>query len=444
MCNKLKFFILGTCFLGMIACNQTGNSTKVVATIVDDTITLSNGYQQSYTLQVRIGDDISFEKDIQIEKKTPLLSLLNDKGDTFNDIALLLAQGNGDVKMTLSLDGVLDTTLIYHIDIKDVSPFSAKVLAGNCAKLSGNFDADNVEGDIIKWLFRKNIKNVGDETINNMRLYLQELNRTGYNECITKDVIPVMTSFKGIDYKISSNLVADNYYLFACKSEEEIEDFVEEMVSIKFEGASHSLDQSLSCYRSASSSGVICIFLIGIDNDWNYRIAPIGLVCIDNKEPFISLSNVGALRALGETNTTEDNDIILNKNKIKIKMPSDVPAINAYVKLETRDWGGNGISANVNFSVSFSGDVKTLSIERSGNLAKWVGKNTFVLDLQEKTSPYLFSYELHLEDGDNYVPVTITDLRGNKTEYKFNVACTMTRSNNPEINIDNNIDVNVW
>ena len=67
-----------------------------------------------------------------------------------------------------------------------------------------------------------------------------------------------------------------------------------------------------------------------------------------------------------------------------------------------------------------------------------------MLDLQGKTSPHIFTYELHLEDGDNYVPVTITDLRGNKTEYKFNVACTMTRSNNPEINIDNNVDVNVW
>ena len=52
--------------------------------------------------------------------------------------------------------------------------------------------------------------------------------------------------------------------------------------------------------------------------------------------------------------------------------------------------------------------------------------------------------ETDLEDGDNYVPVTITDLRGNKTEYKFNVACTMTRNNSQDINIDNNVNVNVW
>ena len=125
-------------------------------------------------------------------------------------------------------------------------------------------------------------------------------------------------------------------------------------------------------------------------------------------------------------------------------MPNRVPTITGYAFLETREWGGNGISANVNFSVTFGGDIKSLSIERSGNLAKWVGKDTFVLDLQGKSSPYIFTYELHLEDGDNYVPVTITDLRGNKTEYKFNVACTMTRNNSQDINIDNNVNVNVW
>ena len=152
----------------------------------------------------------------------------------------------------------------------------------------------------------------------------------------------------------------------------------------------------------------------------------------------------GFCYAFSEIEPDKVSDIVLEKNKTKIKMPNRVPTITGYAFLETREWGGNGISANVNFSVTFGGDIKSLSIERSGNLAKWVGKDTFVLDLQGKSSPYIFTYELHLEDGDNYVPVTITDLRGNKTEYKFNVACTMTRNNSQDINIDNNVNVNVW
>jgi hypothetical protein len=439
MYNKLFVILLGITTLGMISCNQSSfTPQKTEAFLSDDTIAISNGNKQSFDLQVRFGNNVSFSKAIEANQKIPLLSILKANREVYNDIALLLAQGNGDITMNLKLDGILDTTITYHLDIKDASQYSTKVLAGDCANLSGNFDAVNVEGDIIKWLFRKNIKNVGDETINNMRLFLQELNRTSYKEYVTRDVIPVMTSFKGINYKIASDLVADNYYLFACKTEKEIVDFVEEMVSVKFDGATHTLSQQMPCYRGASSSGILCIFLVGINNDWEYGTVPVGLVCIDNKKPLSSSYRPG------EIEPDKINDIVFEKNKTKIKMPNRVPTITGYAFLETREWGGNGISANVNFSVTFGGDIKSLSIERSGNLAKWVGKDTFVLDLQGKSSPYIFTYELHLEDGDNYVPVTITDLRGNKTEYKFNVACTMTRNNSQDINIDNNVNVNVW
>ena len=219
MYNKLFVILLGITTLGMISCNQSSfTPQKTEAFLSDDTIAISNGNKQSFDLQVRFGNNVSFSKAIEANQKIPLLSILKANREVYNDIALLLAQGNGDITMNLKLDGILDTTITYHLDIKDASQYSTKVLAGDCANLSGNFDAVNVEGDIIKWLFRKNIKNVGDETINNMRLFLQELNRTSYKEYVTRDVIPVMTSFKGINYKIASDLVADNYYLFACKT----------------------------------------------------------------------------------------------------------------------------------------------------------------------------------------------------------------------------------
>lgn len=439
MYNRISHLLIGICASGLIACNRASvTPTKVEAIVADDAITISNESKQSVTLQVVIGNSINISKNIEANKKIPLLNLLKVNKDVYYDIALLLAQGNGDITMNLKLNEVLDTTITYHLKINDVSQYSAKVLTGSCANLSGIFDATNVEGDIIKWLFRKKSKNVGDETINKMRLFLQELNRTKYTEYVTRDAIPVMTSFKGIDYAVSSDLIADNYYLFACKTEKEIEGFVEEMVSVKFDGATHTLNQRMPCYRGASSSGVLCMFLVGINNDWEYKAVPVGLVSIDNKKPISSLNKLGIMKK------EEINDMVLEKSKIKIKMPNKVPSITGYAFLETKEWGGNGISANVNFSVTFSGDIKSLTIERSGNLAKWVGKDTFVLDLQGKSSPHIFTYELHLEDGDNYVPITITDLRGNKTEFKFNVACTMTRNNSQDINVDNNVNVNVW
>ena len=431
--------------LEMVSCNQTSFTRQAILTVSDNTITISNGNRQFYNLHAKTGN-INITKEIETDQKTPLLNIIKPNDETCYDIAYLLAQSNGNIKINLNIEGVLDTTINYHLEIKDALQLSTNVLEGNCAVLSGCFDSINVESDIIKWLFRKNIKNVSDETINNMRLYLQELNRTSYNEFTTRDTIPIITSFRGIDYKVSSDLVADNYYLFACKTEKEIEDFVEEKVSLKFEGAIQSLNQNISCCCGDSTSGTLCIFLVGIDNDWNYRIAPIGLVCIDNIKPESVFTRRHGIRLPSSRPTidTMSNDLVFNKNNIVVKMPNQVPSITGYVSLGTRDWGGNGISANVNFSVSFDGDVKSLSIERSGNLAKWVGKETFVLDLQGKSSPQIFAYKLHLEDGDNYVPVKITDLRGNETEFMFNVACTMTRSNSPEINIDNDIDLNIW
>lgn len=430
-----KFFSLTLCFistLGFVACTQTNSKSNKQSSvaIADGNITISDDSKPSFSLQVKVGDGISYTKDVKANQKTSLLNLLKGNKEAYNDIALLLAKNNGDVKLNLSIVDVLDTTITYHLDVKDASQYSTKVLQGNCANLSGNFDAANVEGDIIKWLYRKNLKNVGDETINNMRLYLQELNRTNYKVYITKEAIPVVTSFQGISYKVTSDLIADNYYLFACKTEKEIEDFVEEMVSIKFDGAVHTLNQAISCYRGVSSSGTICIFLVGIDNDWNYRIAPVGLVCIDNIKP-----------SLVPTDNTGSGDITLSKNKVKVKMPSKVPTITGFASLDTRNWGGNGLSCNVNFIVSFGGDAKSLTLIRKGHLAEYLSKGTKVINLQAETSPYIFTYELHLENGDNYVPVIITDLRGNKTEYKFNVPCVSKPNNNPQINIDNNVNV---
>ena len=448
MCNKFFSIILcALCVFGMFSCDQTPTQSvfkkTASVTISDESITISDNSKDAFNLQIKLGEQISYTKEIEANQKTTILSLLKTNSDLNNDIALLLAQNNGDINMSLSLSNVFDTTIVYHLDIDDVPEYSTKVLSGKCASLIGVFDANNIESDIIKWLYRKNLKNVGEETINNMRLYLKELNSSDYKQYVTSEEIPIVTSFKGINYKVSSDLVADNYYLFACKYEKDLEEFVEEMVSLKFEGAVHSLTQPISCFRSAESSGTNCIFLVGINNDWNYSVAPVGLISIDDIKPGESSSG-GVLLGLKTYNKKQDNsidDIILENNRTIIKIPSGVPCVTGYANLSTREWSGNGISCNVNFEVTFSGDIKSITLIREENLAKWLGKGKKEIDLQHKNSPYLFSYELHLEDGDNYVPVIVTDLRGNKKEFKYNVGCESRPNNTPQINIDNNVNV---
>lgn len=453
MYNKPVSIIISLiCSFCLLSCNQTNTQQNVqqnyqIGTSVyltDEYITIFDNNKQSsdtHDVQIRIGDTIDYTIGVFNNQKTTFIDLLTAHG-VFN-IAYLLAQNNGDIKMNLDVQNAKDTTIICHVDIADIQEYATKVQSGSCAQLIGICDAENMESQVIKYLYKMNLKNVSDEFKNKMLLYIQALNKTDdYSQYVTVQEIPVVTSFRGINYKISSDLVADNYYLFACESEKELDEFVEEMISLKFEGAAHSLTQPISCYRSPNSSGTICIFLIGIDNDWTWRIAPVGLICIDNSAPN-SKDNTNILAfEYAFDSVMNHHDLLFKNNKIIVRMPENTPVIEGVVYLSTNDWSGNGISCNVNFQVFYRGDVKSITLVREENLAKWVGKGKKVIDLQEVSNPYLFSYELHLEDGDNYLPIIITDLRGNKTEFQYNVGCESKPNNTPQINIDNNVTVN--
>lgn len=450
MCNKFfQVFICFICIVCFVSCDQSSSQeNKIVKKRIgfdfkEGNITISDEQSLNYKLQIEADSGIRYSTTVCANQVTPIRNIFQEYNETLYDIAFKLAQNNGCINLNIRVDDLLDTTVIYNMPITNTPQYSTNVLQGTCAKLSSSFDAQNIDGDIIKWLFRKNLKNVDDETICNMRAYLQELNFSGFKEYVTQESIPVITSFQGINYNISSDLVADNYYLFACKSETEIEEFVEEMVSIKFDGAIHTLSQRMPCYRAENGSGNMCIFLIGINNDWNYRIVPIGLVCIDNIKPFADRADY-LKKTYGvdyESNKSDCSKIIISKEHLKVRFPDNIPTVQGYAFLDTKDWHGNQLSCNVIFEVEFGGDIKSLTLVREGNFSKWIGKGKKVIDLQNEISPYIFTYELHLEIGDNYLPVILTDLSGNITEFKFNIETQDSNNDSPQINIDNKVNV---
>lgn len=431
MYNKLTLIIVVIIFICCFnACTKKATK-KVHFVLTDKDITVVDETKTStYNLLVNIEGGINVTKAVEPNKKIEVLDLLKSPKTALNKIALTLTKNNGNIRLTLSIPEIADTTIIYHFNIRNELQYTAQVHNGICASISGLYDVKNTESQIIKWLYLNNIGNIDEKNINRMCLYLQALKQNGFNEYVANGNIPVVTSFRDIQYKISSNLTADNYYLFACKNEKEVDNFVADMISVKFEGATHSLNSSMPCFRSPSTSGTIGIFLVGINKDWSYKIAPVGVISIDNVKPSIY-----------PTNNYENQNIVFAKNKLKIKLPANSPVVVGYASLSTRNWGGNGLSCNVNFAVDFGGDIKSITLVRDGVLAKWLSKSKKIIDLQGKESPFLFTYELHLENGDNYIPVIITDYRGNKTEYKYNVPAEFTRSNNPQINIDNDINI---
>lgn len=113
----------------------------------------------------------------------------------------------------------------------------------------------------------------------------------------------------------------------------------------------------MSCYRMVNSNGYKCICLIAIKKDWSYKIQPLGLVAIDNIAPSY-LSN--------------DSDVssFSFPNSVKVTLPSNKPDVFGFANVAVGHWAGTGVSCACTFIISFGGDASSVTIHRTGKLAK--------------------------------------------------------------------------
>jgi hypothetical protein len=132
-------------------------------------------------------------------------------------------------------------------------------------------------------------------------------------------------------------------------------------------------------------------------------------------------------------------------------LPNNKPEIAGYARVISTNYGGNGISCNVSFSIEFGGDAKTVTIvrefedefaKRFKTYSDYPRPEKKIINLSGKKSPYEFTYKIHLEEGDNLIPIIVTDNLGNTNHYQVNVPSHFSRDNSPDVNIDNNIDIN--
>ena len=149
MSNKVYSIILGLVYtMCLISCDQTSNQTAskraTTVSISDESITISDNNKDALDLQIKVGEQITYTKEVEANQETSLLSLLKTNSELNNDIALLLAQNDGNVGVNLSLPNVFDTPIVFHLDMNDVPEYSTKVLSGKCASLTGVFDAENI------------------------------------------------------------------------------------------------------------------------------------------------------------------------------------------------------------------------------------------------------------------------------------------------------------
>lgn len=383
---------------------------------------------------------LSFEKNCDAFKPIHINSLLKNNNDKVNSIAYkIFKDGCVNFKIRVPSNAV-DTTITVKYEVKDiinadVTLPKAKIISGEAAVLQTKEEDITTKTEIRRWLYQQQ-HNLNDDEIAELLSIKNYLLRTDFYEYVTNGEIPVLTSLANIYYDIETDMEADYYYLFACKNDNEIENFVEDVVALDFEGASN-ITQKMSCYRTKGEGGTLCVFLIGINKNWEKCISPIGVVTIDNISPTISSDNKTIL--FGDLQNTEKSDKEFSFNTIKAKIVvHNIQPIEGSVHISTGDFRGD----RVPFTFEFCGDIKNVSIKRETRSDySYLKRETKTIELYGKESPLHISYELDLGIGDNKIPIKITDIRGNSSELYYSIKMVYTESSKPEINIENNIDI---
>lgn len=361
-----------------------------------------------------------------------ILKQLKSKADIKKDIAMLAAKNNNEVKISLSLTDVMDTTFTYHLTPSVTMPDDNIQFTGVGAKVVSKSASRNVDEELKRWLYRKH-EVVTDSLYSSLRTNYLYLTETTNNEFVVKGEIPVVHSWAGNKYSVTCNMTADYYAVVACSGQKFIDKFVENSVVKDFNNLSVS-KTNIPCVYQTNESGYACLVLLGINKDYSYKQIPFSVVALDNKAPsddYIPGKFVGF-------------DF---KNGTKVIMPDNAPQIfgNAFVKVVHCD--GNGLECNVTFQVNFAGDAKTATIHRRGELCypnEILGNRFPVADktLYAKDGyEQRFTWKMHFDDGDNEIPITVEDYHGNRRDYKIVYRAEFVRSNAPQIDIDNNIDI---
>lgn len=433
MSNKNLYVLLMMLLICCSSCNNGNTASrhpKSVIGFTTDTLSIDNISDKNISISVQNENVISM---IGCKENAISLSLLDviRKCKDKNEIALRALRNNNALQIKVVVENEIDTIYNYNISpyYDEDAIFS---ISGKCAPLVSKFSSPTQTVDIKKWLFRKK-EHLDNANIDLLRGLVNQLSKTNTIEYVTNSAIPVIHSFSGLKYKVNSSIVADYYVLYACSSTSEIEEFVEDVISNDFDLCSKVLGGGMDCYRKSNSNGYKCICLVAINNDWSYKIQPLGLIAIDNLAPVTSLSSYEG-----------DISSIKFPNNIIVFFPSNKPQINGVCDVLITNSSGNGIECNVSFQITFAGDVKSVTVKRTKKLCydSWTHKvENKVIDLTGKSSPFTFTYMLHLTDGDNYIPIIIEDNHGNKREFELNERAEFVRNNAPSINIDNNINI---
>lgn len=226
---------------------------------------------------------------------------------------------------------------------------------------------------------------------------------------------------------------ADYYAIVACNQQSEIDKYIENAVVTDYKYLSKN-KSSITCAAQKIDVGYLCLMFLGINKDYSYQQIPMAIVAIDNMAP----------NDYYNINTYVEPSYIPFKNLTRIFLPYKTPHLIGYGKVKVAHWNGNGLECNVTFDLDFSGDCKSITIHRRGQLCcpdKYFGNHFSVANktFYAKDGDRRFTWQMHFESGVNEIPITIEDYHGNKSTSIVNVRAEFVSSDAPQIEIENNI-----
>lgn len=381
---------------------------------------------------ITIGD--VYEEVVSI-KDTIWLSVENTlKKQNQIEIAHKLAKQNNTFNISIRTTRTSDTLFQYRYTPFDIKPISvAEVLSGPCLSFYDvNFKRDYHE-KIRQWIFKNNLT-PDSLVIEDMNSLLRQFNYSGKNEyCVLSPSVPIVTSLTGQKFRFRAQLAGEYYYLYAysCNSGTPIKAFVESKITKGLTDAHQSLDDEFTCNNNGGS-GPNVLFLIGIDKNWKYEALPVGVVVIDDIAPQISTrghmstryrrmfgnygnyftDNSSSSLTWSKTITLPSQNMLINISNIQANISSSVSV--SYGDFEGNDYFGY----NIPFYLNVYGDVKTVTVgshKLNGNSIK----NGECIRLHIRS--------LHI--GDNALPLSATDSRGNKSNSSLSIPIVSIRRN---------------
>ena len=347
------------------------------------------------------------------------------------EVAHKLAKQNYILDVSIQTTRTSDTIFQYKYNTFDINPINvAEVLSGPCMGFYDvNYNRDYHE-KIRQWTFKNGLA-PDSSIIEKTNSILRQFNYSGKNEYSALNTsVPIVTSLSGLKFRFKAQLDGDYYYLYAysCESGKPIKSFVESKITKGLIDAHHNIDDDFLCSNNGGS-GPNVLFLIGIDKNWKYEVLPVGIVVIDDIAPEISANGhiPTKYRSLYGNYSTYNRKsslswckaITLPSQNMQINIPNIVESISSSVSVSYGDFEGNDyFGYNIPFYVYVYGDVQKVTIG-SHKLNGISIKNGECIRLHIK--------RLHI--GDNTLPISATDSRGNKSNGSLSIPIVSIRRN---------------